>query len=169
MSPHLKVEYKIKSGPNVAGLATSTPPIGGSLKLESRRQNQKWLTSGRMGYITPTIQGLPNGSNGGTKSELAHKWADWLQYSRCPWVSQHFRGGDRIRIRPQAGGWDTPPLPVRGSVTFHSKGQNQNWPTEFDPRSEALWTPEAEGCVANSLTCGPLRILLPPLNCWGLP
>ena len=40
---------KIKKGPHVGGLATSPLPFRGS---RSRRQNQKWLTCGWIGYIT---------------------------------------------------------------------------------------------------------------------
>ena len=46
---------KIKSVPQVGGLATSLLPSRGSAMLHSRGQNQKWPTNGRIGYITPTI------------------------------------------------------------------------------------------------------------------
>ena len=34
------------------------------------------------GYITPAVWGVPNTSKRGTKSEVAHKWADWLHNPR---------------------------------------------------------------------------------------
>ena len=43
--------------------------------LQSRGQNQKWPTRGPGGYITPTVFGGLYASEQGTKSEVAHKWA----------------------------------------------------------------------------------------------
>ena len=40
-------------------------------------KQQKWPTSGPVGYITPAALGVPIASNQGTKSEVAHKWAGW--------------------------------------------------------------------------------------------
>ena len=55
------------------GLATSPLRSGRSPTLQSVEQNQKWPTCGRIGYITPAIWGVPNASECGTKSEVAHK------------------------------------------------------------------------------------------------
>ena len=38
---------------------------------QQRGQNQKWPTSGFSGYITPTLWGVPDASERGTKSEMA--------------------------------------------------------------------------------------------------
>ena len=48
-SPTLKVEDKIRSGPQMGGWATSPLPSRGSPMLQSGGQNQKWSTSGRVG------------------------------------------------------------------------------------------------------------------------
>ena len=65
----------IKSGPEVGLMATSPVPSKGSLGLQTWGQNQKCPTSGPSGYITPAISGVPNASEWGIKSKLAHKWA----------------------------------------------------------------------------------------------
>ena len=69
--------------------------------LQSGGQNQKWPTSGRIGYLTPAVSGIPTASKRGIKSEAAHKWAMWLPHP-C-------RIGDPHR--------------------FSAGGQNQKWPT----------------------------------------
>ena len=45
-------------------------------KRKKGGQIQKWRTSGQIGYITPAVLGVPNASERGTKSAVAHKWAD---------------------------------------------------------------------------------------------
>ena len=56
-----------------------TPTLwGGSPMLHSGGQNQNWPTSGPSGYITPAVWGIPDASERGTKSEMAHRWAGWL-------------------------------------------------------------------------------------------
>ena len=62
---------KIRKGPHVNGSTTSPLPTAGS---PTRGQNQKGTTCERMGYITPTVCGVPNTA---TKSERYHMWADW--------------------------------------------------------------------------------------------
>ena len=37
-----------------------------------RPQNQKWPTNGRIGYITPTVVGVPDAWERGRKLEVAH-------------------------------------------------------------------------------------------------
>ena len=99
-------------------------------------QNQKWPTSGRIGYITPAVWGVPNALERGTKSEVAHKWADWLHHPCRMGGPQRFRAGnkirrgpqvgglatsapgDKIRSGPQVGGLATSPLPYGGSPTL---------------------------------------------------
>ena len=71
--------------------------------LQSGGQNQKWPTSGPGGYIAPTNQWVPGGLEGGTKSQVEHKWAKWL-YNPCQSVGAlWFRAGDKIRSGPQVG------------------------------------------------------------------
>ena len=43
--------------------------------LHSSGQNKKWPMNGPSGYITPVFWGVPNASESGTKTEMAHKWA----------------------------------------------------------------------------------------------
>ena len=50
-------------------VATSPLPSRGP---KSGGQNQKWPTSGLGGYITPAVSRVPNASERGTKSEVAH-------------------------------------------------------------------------------------------------
>ena len=86
-------------------------------------QNQNWPTSGRKCYINPAFSGIPK--QRGTKSKLAHKWAEMLHHPCILGDSQIKE--DKIRIGPQVGGNTTSPLHSRG---FPNKGgQNQNWPT----------------------------------------
>ena len=79
--PHrFRAGGRIRSGPQVGKVATSPPPYRGSPPLQSGGQNQKWPTSGRNGYLTPAVSGIPTASERGAKSEVAHKWAKWLPH-----------------------------------------------------------------------------------------
>ena len=99
----------------------------GGPQCSARGQNQKWPTCGHSGYLTPAVSGVPNALHGdkirngphvgtvatsplpsrgspmlctGTKSEMAHMWAQWL------------------------------PHPCRlGGPQCSARGQNQKWPT----------------------------------------
>ena len=71
---------QIRSGPQVGGLATSALPSRASLALQSKGKNEQWPTSGQIGYITLAMWMVPNASERGTKSTMAHKWADWLHH-----------------------------------------------------------------------------------------
>ena len=46
--------------------------------LQSGGQNQRWPTSGQRGYTTPAACGVPNAFGRAAKSEVAQKWAKWL-------------------------------------------------------------------------------------------
>ena len=114
---------KIRSGPLVGKMATSPLPYRGSPPLQS----------------------------GGTKSEVAHKWAKWLPHPcrigdphRCraggqnrKWPTSGQNGdltpavsgiptaaerGDKIRSGPQVGKMATSPLPYWGSPPLQSGG-----------------------------------------------
>ena len=81
-------------------LATSPVPHGGSFPLQSRGQNQKWPIKGQGGYLTPAASGIPNASERGAKSEVAHTWARWLRHF-CRLGDPHrFRAGGKIRSGP---------------------------------------------------------------------
>ena len=120
---------RIRGGPQVGKVATYPLPLGGSPPLRSGGQNQKWPRSGQGGYITPTAWGVPTATEQGTKSEVAHKWARWLD-NRCRLGGPlRFRALGKIRGGPQVGKVATYPLPLGGSPPLHSGGQNQKWPT----------------------------------------
>ena len=120
---------KIRSGPQVGKLATSPLPYRGSPPLQSGGQSQKWPTSGRNGYLTPAVSGIPAASKRGAKSEVAHKWANWLPHPCRIGDPRRCRAGGKIRSGPQVGKLATSPLPYRGSPPLQSGGQNQKWPT----------------------------------------
>ena len=93
----------IRSGPQVGKVAPEPLPPRGSPPLQSGGQNQNWPASGQGGYITPTASGVPTASERGAESEVAHKWARWLQ-NPCRLGGPHrFRAGGRIRRGPQLG------------------------------------------------------------------
>ena len=57
-----------------------------------------------MRCITPTVQGVPNASGWGTKSEVAHKRADGLRNLCQLGILQHFRAEEKISRCPKVGG-----------------------------------------------------------------
>ena len=120
---------KIRSGPQVGKVATSPLPYRGSPPLQSGGQNEKWPTSGQSGYLTPAVSGIPNASERGAKSEVAHKWAKWLPHPCRIGDPHRFRAGGKIRSGPQVGKVATSPMPYQGSPPLQSGGQNQKWPT----------------------------------------
>ena len=99
-------------------------------------------------YISTAVLGVPNTIERWTKSEVAHKWADWLRHPCRPgghqrlivgkqissghkwavWLyhpyrlgsPRHFRAGDKIRSSLQVGGLAMSPLPCGGSPTRDS-------------------------------------------------
>ena len=128
--PHrFRAGGKIRSGPQVGKLATSPLPYRGSPPLQSGGQNQKWPTSGQTGYLTLAVSGIPTAAERGAKSEVAHKWANWLPHPCRIGEPHRCRAGGRIRSGPQVGKLATSPLPYRGSPPLQSGGQNQKWPT----------------------------------------
>ena len=91
---------KIRSGPQVGKLATSPLPYRGAPPLQSGQQNQKWPTSRQSGYLTPAVSGRPTASRLGAKSEVAHKWANWLPHPCRIGEPHSFRAGGKIRSGP---------------------------------------------------------------------
>ena len=126
---HCRAGGKIRSGPQVGKLATSPLPYRGAPPLQSGGQNQKWPTSGQIGYLTPAVSGSPTPSERGAKSEVAHKWANWLPHPCRIGEPHRCRAGGKIRSGPQVGKLATSPLPYRGAPPLQSGGQNQKWPT----------------------------------------
>ena len=110
-------------------LATSPLPYRGAPPPQSGGQNQKWPTSGQIGYLTPAVSGSPTASERGAKSEVAHKWANWLPHPCRIGEPRRLRAGGKIRSGPQVGKLATSPLPYRGAPPPQSGGQNQKWPT----------------------------------------
>ena len=104
---------KIIKGPHVGGLATSPLPSRGS---PATGQNQRTPTRGRIGYITPTVRGVPVK---GTKSEMAYLWGDWLHH---PCLLESQPKGGKLGSGPHVGGLATSPLQSGGSP---SRGLNQ--------------------------------------------
>ena len=76
--------------------------LGGPPMLQSGGENQKWPTSGPNGHNGLLSGGVTYASKQGTKSEVAHKWAQWL-HKPCRLADPLcFRVGDKIRSGPQA-------------------------------------------------------------------
>ena len=134
---------------------------------QTRGQSQRWPTSGRKCYITPAFLGVPeqgdkvNGGrqvggsatsplrsrgspNKGTKSMVAHKWAEvlhhpcvlgvpqtrgqsqrWPTSGRKCYITLAFSGfpkqGDKVKGGPQVGGSATSPLHSWGSPNKGTK------------------------------------------------
>ena len=120
---------KIRSGQHVGEMATSPLPYRGAPPLQSGGHNQKWPTSGQGGYLTPAVSGIPSAAERGAKSEVAHKWANWLPHPCCIGDPHRCRAGGKIKSGPQVGEMATSPLPYRKSPPLQSGGQNQKWPT----------------------------------------
>ena len=75
-----KAGDKTRGGPLVGKMATSPLPPRASPPLQSGGQNQKWPTCEQGGYVTPAASGIPYASERGEKSEVAHLWARWLHH-----------------------------------------------------------------------------------------
>ena len=107
-------------------VAASPLPLWGSPPLQSTGQNQKCPTKGQGGYISPAAWQVPTASKRGAESEVAHKWARWLNNPYRLEGPHRFKAGGRIGSGPQVA---TQPLPPRGSPPLQSRGQNPKWPT----------------------------------------
>ena len=108
----------------------------GAPSLQSGGQNQKWPTSGRIGYLTPAVSGIPTASERGIKSEAPHKWAMWLPHPCRIGDPHRFRAGDKIRSGPQVGKLATSPLPFRGSPPLQCGGTKSEVAHKW-----AMWLP----------------------------
>ena len=112
----VRVGDKISGGPQMGRLATSRLQSGGCPTLHSRGRNTNWPKSGRIGYVTPAIRGVPNTSHQVTKPVVAHKWAIWLCHPCRMGGPKYSRRGDKIRSRPQWCELAPSPLPQRVSA-----------------------------------------------------
>ena len=122
--------------PTRQGLCSPSAPCVGSPTLQNGGPKQQCPTKEQMGYITFAISGVPNASQRGTKSEVAHKWAHWLHNPCLLGGPQRFTGGDQIRCGPQ----DT--RPVLWCQSAHL------WAiSDFVPCCEALGTPLTAGAM----------------------
>ena len=113
--------------------------LGDPHRLRAGGQHQKWPTSEQGGYISPAASGIPTNSerggrmrsgpqvgkvatsplpprgspplkSGGVESELAHKWARWLQNPCCLGDPHRLRAGGQNQKSPTSGqgGYITP-------------------------------------------------------------
>ena len=83
-----------------------------------------WPTSGRIGYITPTVWVVPNASKCGGENQ---KWptSGWIGYITLAiggGGGGHFRVGERISSGPQVGRIGYKALPSQGSPMLQSGG-----------------------------------------------
>ena len=103
--------------------------LGVPERFRAGEQSRKWPASGLGAYITPAARGVPNTSEQGAESEVAHKWAAWLHNPCRLGVPQQFRAGERIISGPKVGQAATQHLPPGGSPTRHSGEKKNKWPT----------------------------------------
>ena len=129
-------------------------PFGDSPTLHITGHSDECPTSGRMGNVTAVVWGNLNAYERRTKSEVSHKWADWLRYRCHPGGPQRFKAADKISSGQRMGTWatspppfggvsnasergsgpqvgelGTSPLPSGGSPMLENKKPNQQWPT----------------------------------------
>ena len=122
---------KISSGRQVRTWATSRVLFGGLTNVSEQGTKSAWITCGLIGYITPTIWGVPNPSKRGKKSEVVHKKAHWLQQPSHHGGPQRFRVQNKISSSRQVGRWATSRVPSGGGglPTLHGGAQNQQYMT----------------------------------------
>ena len=179
---------------------------------QTRGQSQRWPTSGQNCYITPAFLGVPKqggkvkgapqvgriatsplpswGSpNKGTKSKVAHKWAEYITPAFLGVPKQ----GDKVKGGPQVGRIATSPLRAWGSpnkgtkskvahkwaeVLHHhcvlggpqTRGQSQRCPTSGRKcyiTLAFLGVPKQGDKVKGAPQVG--RIAISPLPSWGSP
>ena len=102
--------------------------VGGTPTLHSSGgQNQRWPTSRPGGYITPATLRVPNASQRGTKSVVAHKWAEWLHNHR------RLAGPQRTWPRSGPSGYTTP-------AAWGVPNASQQWGTKSEvAHKRARW------------------------------
>ena len=95
-----------------------TPTVEGSPALLGGVQSQKWPTNGQIGHITLALLGVTNTLQQGTKSEVAHERADWLQTPCLVSGPQSFTTGAGAGSGPQVGRLLRNPCRLGGSQRF---------------------------------------------------
>ena len=130
-SPPLHIREEIRSGTLVGKVGTSPLPSRESPPLESGGGggDQKWATSGQSGYLTPAVSGIPIAAERGAKSEVAHKWANWLRHP-CRLGDPHRcrAGGGKSEVAHLWAKWLYHPCRL-GDPHRCKRGGNQKWPT----------------------------------------
>ena len=98
----------------------------GSPTLQRGGENQKWPSSGQIGYMTSAVRWSPRPSERGRKPEAANKWADWLH--------------NPYRL---------------GSTMLWSGGQNQQLPTsgQIGYITPTVWGPQCFGVGDKTSNC----------------
>ena len=123
--PHRsKAGGKIRRGPQVGKMATSPLPSRGSPPLQSGGHSQRWPTVGQSGYVTAAFLGIRTVSERGEKSEVAHKWAQWVRHPCVSGIlTASERGGGGTQTWPNSGqsGYVTPA--VSGMATASERGK----------------------------------------------
>ena len=122
--PHrFRAGGRIRSGPQVGKVATSSLPPRGSPPLQSGGTESevahkwaRWLHHPCRLGVSPPLQ------SGGTESELAHKRGGGYITPAVWGVPTASERGDRIRFGPQVGKVATSPLPPEGSPPLQSGG-----------------------------------------------
>ena len=70
---------------------------------QSGGQNPQWPTSGPRGYMTVAVEGILDALERGTKSAVAHKWAQWLHNPCRLGDPRCFGARDKIGSGPHVG------------------------------------------------------------------
>ena len=83
--------------------------------------NQKWPTSGQIGYLTPAVSGIPTASERGDKIRSGPQVGK-VATSPASGIPTAAERGDKIKSGPQVGKVATSPLPYRGSPSLQSGG-----------------------------------------------
>ena len=117
----LSVGNSVGTGPQVGGLAMSTPPSRGSPTLQNGHSLQ-WATKCQISYVILAVCGFPNASERGRQLEMAPKWADWVRRPYRVGGPQNSRLGDTVISGPQMGKLATEPLPSGVSPMLQSGG-----------------------------------------------
>ena len=205
-----KQGHKVKGAPQLGRIATSplrswgSPNKGATSKVpdkwaellhhpcvlegpQTREQSQRCPTSGQNSYITLASRRSPNK---GTKSKVAHKWAELLHHpyvlggpqtreqsqswptgGRNGYITLAFSGvpkqGDKVKGPPQKGGIPTSPLRCRGSPNKGTKSKVPDKWAEFLHHPCVLGGPQTRGQSQRCPTSGQNCYITPAFS--GVP
>ena len=96
--------------------------------FERSERNQKWPTNGPIRYINHVILGVPNTLQWGTKSEVAHKWAEGLHTPCRREGPQRFKEEKEIKSGPQVRCWLHIPCRLGCPQSFRVGGKIRSCP-----------------------------------------